>query len=223
MIEFLSSWAKSLGLTIVIVSILEMLLPNNKNKKYIRMVMGIYVIFTMISPVINNKEVFDLNNINIEEYGTVQASTNVDQTSMDKRIEELYIQELEKDITKKIQEKGYRVLSCKVKAQILGEENESKISKIKLDLEKIVENNNEDNNSIKNQNINSNKEENDLESKIVAQIQKIKPIDTTINSKKVEKDIKKEKKTKIENADIQEIKNFLIKEYGVSENCLEIS
>ena len=34
MIEFLSSWAKSLGLTIVIVSILEMLLPNNKTKKY---------------------------------------------------------------------------------------------------------------------------------------------------------------------------------------------
>ena len=30
MIEFLSSWAKSLGVTIVIVSILEMLLPNNK-------------------------------------------------------------------------------------------------------------------------------------------------------------------------------------------------
>ena len=218
MIEFLSSWAKSLGLTIVIVSILEMLLPNNKNKKYIRMVMGIYVIFTMISPVINNKEVFDLNNISIEEYGSVQASTNVDQTSMDKRIEELYIQEQEKDIKKKIQEKGYIVLSCKVKAQILGEENESKISKIKLNLEKIVENNKQ-----KNQNLQENKEENDLESKIVAQIQKIKPIDTTINSKKVEKNIEKEKKTKIENTDIQEIKNFLIKEYGVSENCLEIS
>ena len=33
MVEFLSSWAKSLGLAIVIVSILEMLLPNNKIKK----------------------------------------------------------------------------------------------------------------------------------------------------------------------------------------------
>ena len=223
MIEFLSSWAKSLGLTIVVVSILEMLLPNNKNKKYIRMVMGIYVIFTMISPVINNKDVFDLNNINIEEYGTVQASTNVDQTSMDKRIEELYMQELEKDITKKIQEKGYKVLSCKVKAQILGEENESKISKIKLNLEKVQENNSEENNKLKNQNLQENKEENDLESKIVTQIQKIKPIDTSIKSKNVEKNIEKEKKVNIENADIQEIKDFLIKEYGVSENCLEIS
>ena len=35
MIEILSSWAKGLGITIVIVSIFEMLLPNNKTKKYI--------------------------------------------------------------------------------------------------------------------------------------------------------------------------------------------
>ena len=32
MIEFMSSWVKGLGLAIVIVSILEMLLPNNKTK-----------------------------------------------------------------------------------------------------------------------------------------------------------------------------------------------
>ena len=40
MIEILSSWAKGLGITIVIVSIFEMLLPNNRTKKYIRMVYG---------------------------------------------------------------------------------------------------------------------------------------------------------------------------------------
>ena len=34
MIEFLSDWAKSLGLAIIVISILEMLLPNNKTKKY---------------------------------------------------------------------------------------------------------------------------------------------------------------------------------------------
>ena len=48
MIEFLSSWAKGLGLAIVVVSILEMILPNNKTKKYIRMVMGVYILFTII-------------------------------------------------------------------------------------------------------------------------------------------------------------------------------
>lgn len=219
MIEFLSSWAKGLGLTIVIISILEMLLPNNKNKKYIRMVMGIYVIFTMISPLINNKEKFNINDLNLEEYTTVQATTQiVDQTSMDKRIEELYMEELEKDITKKIQEKGYKVLSCKVNAKISDEENETKINKIKLNIEKIE---NEEN-KIEQKNTDMNVE-NSIENKIITQIQKIKPVDTSISAKDSDIKNKLDAKSKIEHSDIQNIKKFLIEEYGVSEKCLEIS
>lgn len=60
MIEILSSWAKGLGITIVIVSIFEMLLPNNRTKKYIRMVLGVYVIFNIVSPLIKNKDVLFL-------------------------------------------------------------------------------------------------------------------------------------------------------------------
>lgn len=219
MIEFLSSWAKSLGLAIVIISILEMLLPNNKTKKYIRMVMGIYVIFTMISPLIDNKEMFNVNNIDFEEYSTVQTiSTTVDQTSMDKRIQELYAEELEKDITKKIQEKGYLVSTCKVNAQMSDNEDETKISKIRLKVEKIeveeskIEENNADTD-----------EKDTIESKIVTQIQKIKPIDISINNEKVKTKNNTEQKVKIGNADIQNIKKFLIEEYGVSEKCLEIN
>lgn len=68
MIKFLSSWAKGLGVAIVVVSILEMLLPNNKTKKYIRMVMGIYIIFNIISPLVQNKDLFNVNQIDIEGY-----------------------------------------------------------------------------------------------------------------------------------------------------------
>lgn len=67
MIEFLSSWTKGLGVTIVVVSILEMLLPNNKTKKYIRMVLGVFVIFNIISPLIQNKDKLDLSNLDIED------------------------------------------------------------------------------------------------------------------------------------------------------------
>ena len=35
MVNFLSSWVKNLSLAIIVVSILEMLLPNNKTKKYV--------------------------------------------------------------------------------------------------------------------------------------------------------------------------------------------
>ena len=51
MIEFLSNWAKSLGLAIIVISILEMILPNNKTKKYVRMIFGLYIIFNIIGAI----------------------------------------------------------------------------------------------------------------------------------------------------------------------------
>lgn len=213
MIEFLSSWAKGLGLSIVIISILEMLLPNNKTKKYIRMVMGLYVIFTIISPFIDNKEIFDVNNIDLEAYieeqtnSTTKTSSTIDQTSMDKRIEELYQEELKKDITKKVKEKGFKVINCKVEATISNEEEKTKIDLIKLNIEKEDET--------------ENTTENAIENKIVTQIQKIKPIDTTISQESNQVEI--EEKTKVKNTDIQNIKKFLIEEYGVNEKCLKIN
>ncbi len=216
MVEFLSSWAKSLGLAIVIVSILEMLLPDNKTKKYIRMIMGIYILFSIISPFIKNKEILDIGNIDLENYKTTQA-TSVDQTSMDKRIIQLYSEELEKDIKNKMQEKGYDVTECNVEAKIGNEEEETQITKIKLNVKKGENNQG-----------NEKEQDNTIEDKIVVEVQKIKPIETkTENNGKStnnnETTNNSENTTKITNADIQNIKKFLIEEYGVSEKCLEIN
>ena len=63
MINFLSSWVKNLSLALIIVSILEMILPNNKTKKYVKMVMGLYILFSIIAPFIENSSKFNLNNI----------------------------------------------------------------------------------------------------------------------------------------------------------------
>lgn len=211
MIEMLSSWAKGLGLTIVIVSIFEMLLPNNNSKKYIRMVLGIYVIFNIISPLVKNKEVFSLDNLNLEEYQT-EESTVVDQTSMDERIKELYEEELEKDITKKIKEKGYEVTNVKVDVEISNEE-ESKINRIKLKIKKVEETIEET-------------DKNSTENKIVTEIQKIKKVDTTIKVDRNENEkieTKQEDVEKVSKIDIQNVKKILIDEYGVNEKCLEIN
>lgn len=157
MVEFFSSWAKNLGLAIVIVSILEMLLPNNKNKKYIRVIMGIYVIFTIMSPLVSNKDKLELSSIDLNSYleagalangTTINEAEEVNQASMDARIKELYIEELEKDITKKLEDKGYKVTSCKVDAELSNEDGESKINKIKLQVEKSQESQTQSENSI---------------------------------------------------------------------------
>ena len=114
MIEFLSSWAEQIILAVIIVTIIELILPNNKNKKYIQMVIGIYILFNIISPVIENKKVFSLDKYEEDSVYISSSGNIIDQTSMDKRIEKIYIEELEKNITKKFEDNGYEVLKCEV-------------------------------------------------------------------------------------------------------------
>lgn len=211
MINFLSSWVKNLSLALIIVSILEMILPNNKTKKYVRTVMGLYILFSIISPFIENSSKINLNNIDLDSYteNTKTASSRVeevDQTSMDNRINEIYKEELQKDITQKIEEKGYKVETCKVVAYI--SEKNSEIEKITI---KINGKTNEENdNDVKN---------NTIENKIVTEIQKIQKVNIGVGENKENK----EEETNITKTDIKIIKDFLIKEYGVSEKCLKIS
>ena len=221
MIEFLSSWAKSLGVTIVIVSILEMLLPNNKTKKYIRMVLGMFVIFNIISPFITNKDKLNFNSIDIENIDTYATSSNVvNQASMDERIEDLYQEELQKDITKKVEEQGFEVSNCKVEAKVPDKNNSENeegtgITKIKLKIEK----------SDKKEETNES-----TENKVVEEIQKIKKVDTSINDSQTrnqDEENNNEENTnedtnnsKVTRSDIQNIKKMLIEEYEVSEKCL---
>ena len=201
MIENLSSWAKGITLAVIVVSILEMLLPNNKTKKYIKMVMGVFILFNIISPFINAKDLKNLNEIDASKYVNENNKNYVEQKSMDERLEELYIEEIEKDIIKKVEKKGYKVSMCKVDAKITKNEEETGITKIKLKVEKTGEVKQEENSSIENQ--------------IVTQVQKIK----TVNTKKIEED----KETSLEKSDIQNLKQFLIEEYEVNEKCLEIN
>lgn len=226
MIKILSNWAKGLGVAIVVVSILEMLLPNNKTKKYVKMVMGIYILFNIISPFIQNKEIFDINNFNLNDYVETGSTIEVNQKSMDDRIQELYIEELEKDITNKLMLKGYEIEKCKVTAKIEDNKDESKVTKIRI-IAKRKEDYNQDE-------INKNMKENEkVENKIVTEIQKIRKVDTSINVNNKEKtnqvsdeeqvDSKDSEDKKLSKIEIQNIKRFLIEEYGVSEKCLEIN
>ena len=238
MIEVISSWAKSLGVTIVLVSILEMILPNNKTKKYIRMVLGIFVIFNVISPFINNKDKLSLASINVEDYyqeGISNSNTTesinsnneaLNQTSMDVRIKQLYEDELEKDIIKKIEELGYEVDSCKVEVNVPtnestganNEDNETGITKIQLKIKGKQENQ---------ESTNVEGQEETIENKLVTGVQRVKGVDIDVNQKNNENqsnsNIEDKASNTVTRSDIQNIKKFLIEEYGVSEKCLEIN
>ena len=200
MINFLSSWVKNLCLALIVVSILEMLLPNNKTKKYVKMVMGLYILFSIIEPFIENSNELKFNVEDLyNQYSveTLAESENVNQKSMDSRLDELYKQKLENDIVQKLDEEGYVVEDCDVKAHISSNDTGIELITIKIKEKKDNSNENDENQSNETMNI---------EEKIVNEIQKIQKVEINVSKN-----------------DIKIVKQFLIKEYGVSEKCLRIS
>ena len=149
MIEFMSSWAEQIVLAVVVATIIELILPKNKNKKYIQMVLGIYVLFNIISPVIKDKEKFSLEQYDLDNY-EVGTQYQINQSSMDERLERIYIEELENNIIDKFERNDYKVLKCdidavldttkknagihSIKVKIEGENDENKISEIKKEI-----------------------------------------------------------------------------------------
>ena len=215
MIEFISNWAKGLTMAVIIISILEMILPNNKTKKYVRMIMGVFLLFTIISPFIQNDIKQELSVANLEDLFSnqtqIESKDEINQTSMNERIEELYIQELEKDIKNKMNEKGYEIEKIKIDVNIADEQSETKINKIKLKLQKMQES---EKTTTKNDS---------LENKIVTQVEKIKEIDTSIKKKEEKNYNNSKEQSNLTSEDLQNIKKFLKEEYGVDEKCLEIN
>ena len=205
MIECFSEWAKNLTLAVVIVSLFEMLLPNNKTKKYIKVVMGLYILFNIISPFVKKDFSFELENVIENSKSKTVSTEEVNQTSMDTRLKQICKEELEKDITKKVEEQGYVVENCNIDIKI---EEETNIEKITLKVKKLNE-------EIKKE---EKQKQNDIQQKLVKEVQKIKKVQIG--------ESKQENKNVDENLsaqDISNIKNFLIKEYEVNEKCLKIN
>lgn len=208
MLDIFTNWAKAIVMSVIIVSILEMLLPNNKTKKYVKMVMGLFILYNIISPFIKDKSILKFEEEDLQTFTTAEnKQIEVNQESMDRRLEELYIQEIEKDIRKKLEKKGYIVKSCKVQAKISKDEDTTGITKIKLKIEKGEMPENEET-----------KQDEEIENKIITAIQSVKKVDT-----KISKNDNNIGDALLEKVDIQNIKQFLIKEYEVNEKCLEIN
>lgn len=148
MINFLSSWAEQVILAVIIATILELILPNSKNKKYVQMVIGVYVLFNIISPIIKNKEKLVFSEIDLDKY--ITTSTKVEQSSMDARLKKIYLDELENNIKSKFKNAGIEIIKCTIDAEldttkknagihsidvkVKNVDDEQKISKIKQEI-----------------------------------------------------------------------------------------
>ena len=141
MIEFLSSWAQGIIVAVIIATLIEMILPNNSSKKYVKVVIGMYILFTIVSPIIKKlggKDI-NLNTIDIEKYEQqISKSDNTISRKFEdnntRSIKDIYVSNLKADISAKLKEKGYEIDTSDI--QIKDDENYT-IVKITLKLIKM--------------------------------------------------------------------------------------
>lgn len=137
MVKWLSSWGQGIIVAVVVSVIIEMLLPNGSSKKYVRVVIGIYILFTIISPVISNLHngkinVNDIFNTSQYEKEIAKSDENISkkiEANNNRTIKDIYISNLEADIRSKLKEKGYEVSNTYIKVK---DDNNYTIEKINL-------------------------------------------------------------------------------------------
>lgn len=187
MVDFIITWTKGIIVAVIIASIIEMILPNGNSKKYIKMVIGVYIVFNIVAPVINKvtnnsfslESIIDVNKYTnqIESY---EVSTEKLDSNNESSIKEMYKINLEKDMKSKLEEKGYIVNSINIeinndkeytiksvdlKISKTGEQEEKKANTVekieKVNIEVSIENRVENNENIENVEI-TEKEKNEI-------------------------------------------------------------
>lgn len=139
--EWISNWIQGIIIAVIISTIIEMVLPEGNCKKYIKVVIGVYILFSIISPVINKVtgNNFKLANIfDLDEYIEASSSNTYQNVNdaQEKQIKEIYQNSLKNDMKEKIKAKGYKVINIFVDI----EDNEQyTINEISLRLEKREE------------------------------------------------------------------------------------
>lgn len=207
MISFLSNVAETIILTIVICTILELLLPDSKNKKYIKVIMGIYLIFNIISPIINNKEILatDFNNV-LNNAQSISTESIDNKSSMDEQLEKVYKQKLDEEVEKKINELGYVVNGLQIEAKLLGDN--AGIYSIKANVNKME--NSKENNENTTNNLNENK---------VKEVEKVEEVKISIGDRIKNKIEEKTNNTEEEKTLQENLANY----YQIESNVVSIS
>ena len=203
--EFMSSWIQGIIVSVVIATIIEMILPNGNSKKYIKIVIGVYIIFNIISPIINKftgneldfTSIIDINKYE-EEMATYEVDTKKLEQNNSSTIKEVYILNLKKDMKSKIEDKGYRVNGIYI--ELKGTE-EYEVIRLNLNISK--------------------KEDTQSNKKVSNTINKIEEINIQVQ---INNNVEETRQIiNISESDIEEIKDYINSIYEIDKNIIYIN
>ncbi len=211
MIEWITSWAQGIIIAVIIATIIEMLVPDGNCKKYIKVVIGVYILFSIISPVITKitGKGFNISEeFNLEEFYAEADSKSIYNdlnSNNSNNIKDIYITNLKADISSKLKNKGYEVISCEI--QIKDEET-YEIKSLNLSLKKINENKDSENSNNDIQNVEKVQEVNEISIEIGKEDNK-----NEIDSEKNNENNESEENSKDYNTDLTAYEKNKVKEY----------
>ena len=201
MIDWISTWAQSIIIAVIIATIIEMILPSGSSKKYIKVVTGVYILFTIISPVITKftgktlavSDILELDSY-VNEIKQKEVSQNLLAENNSSSIKDIYTANLKSDIKNKLKQKGYSANNIVL---TVGDDKNYTLNKIELDIEKIKEDKQE-----------------------VNEIEAVNKIDITISNTVVEKN---NNKSSISDKEKEKIKQYLSSVYEIDEKDILIN
>ena len=141
MIEAISNWAGELVVALIVTTLIEMLLPDNKTKKYVKTLIGVYIVFCIISPFIDESKVLSFENIEkeLESYSKelkIDDIQTTDGQNSSVSMENLYIEEFRKNVIEQVENQGYKVKKCNVDIEIDATKENAGINKIYVNISK---------------------------------------------------------------------------------------
>ena len=131
MILKIKQWCEGIIVAVIICIIIESLVPEGNNKKYIKVVVGIYIIYVTLIPIFNLLD-YELN---IEK---IFSSFEYEEVSTDlgNDIKDVYVLGIEENIKDEVKQFGYEVEYVNVYV----DSNYENIEKIELKLREKTEN-----------------------------------------------------------------------------------
>lgn len=202
MIDWISTWAQSIIIAVIIATIIEMILPSGSSKKYIKVVTGVYILFTIISPVITKftgktlavSDILELDSY-VNEIKQKELSQNLLAENNSASIKDIYTANLKSDIKNKLKQKGFNTNNIVL---TVGDDENYTLNKIELDIEKIKEDDKQE----------------------VNEIEAVNKIDITISNTVVEKN---NNKSSISDKEKEKIKQYLSSVYEIDEKDILVN
>lgn len=207
MVSWMSNWAQGIIIAIIVGTIIEMILPNGNNKKYVKTVIGVYILFVIVSPVVTalTGDVDFSNLLDYEQYinsSTYQVSNNIAVTNGE-NIENIYKQKIKEDLEIKLEDKGYI------------------LENINMDIN--LNENSQDYGKIDNLNIEISKKQEVEENTHNSSINKIEKIDIQIGENQIAENENNDNKEKISNEELENLKQYIYENYGIDKKNININ